>query len=108
MVLDNKRLVTSILAVGVLLFLMALSASPAWAQAELTVDKTDSPDPVTEGQILNYSIEVTNAGEDPATDVTLTDDLPEGTAFVSASTTAGTCTTPDEGDASMVILATPR
>ena len=100
-VLDSKRLVTGILAVGILLFLMALSATPAWAQT-LTVDKTDSPDPVTEGQILNYSIEVTNTGEAPATNVILTDDLPPETAFVSVSTTAGTCTTPDEGDSGTV------
>lgn len=49
-VLYSKRLVTGILAVGVLLFLMALSASPAWAQtAELTVDKT-GPGTVVEGE----------------------------------------------------------
>lgn len=101
MALYLKKFGSGLATLGVVWFALAFFASPVWAQtAELTVDKTDSPDPVTEGQIINYSIEVTNTGEDPATDVTLTDDLPAGTAFVSASTTAGTCpTTPDEGDA---------
>ena len=100
LVLGRKRFGTVVLAVGVVFLALILWASPAWAQtATLTVNKTDSPDPAIEGEILNYNIEVTNTGEDPATNVTLTDDLPAGTTFVSASTTAGTCPiTPDEGD----------
>lgn len=101
MALYLKKFGIGLATLGVVWFALAFFASPAWAQtaAELTVDKTDSPDPVTEGQIINYSIEVTNTGEEPATDVVLTDNLPAGTAFVSVSTTAGTCpTTPDEGD----------
>ena len=104
MALYLKKFGSGLATLGVVWFALAFFASPAWAQvAELTVDKTDSPDPVTEGQIINYSIEVTNTGDAPATGVTLTDDLPAGTAFVSASTTAGTCpTTPVEGDSGTV------
>ena len=44
---------------------------------------------------------MTNTGTETATSVVVTDDLPEGTAFVSA-TPDGTCTTPDEGDSGTV------
>ena len=53
--------------------------------ADLSVTKTDSPDPVVVGQNLTYTITVTNNGPDPATGVILTDDLPDSAAFVSAS-----------------------
>jgi uncharacterized repeat protein (TIGR01451 family) len=102
--LARKRFGTVLVAVGVVLLLMVLFVVPAWAQAaaELAVDKTDNPDPITEGEVLTYNIDVTNIGDDPARAVELTDDLPAGTAFVSASTTAGTCTTPDVGDNGIV------
>ncbi len=81
-----------------------LSASPAWAAPMLTVNKTDSPDPVTEGEIITYTIMVENTGDEPATNVQLTDDLPAGTVFVSAETSAGTCnTTPDSGESGTVM-----
>ncbi len=59
--------------------------------ANLRVTKSDSPDPVTEGGLLTYTIEVRNLGPDGATGVTLDDDLPAGVEFVSASTSSGTC-----------------
>lgn len=107
MVLDSKRLVTGILAVCVLLLSLGLLAVPTWAQdappaTTLTVNKTDSPDPVLIGEILRYNIDVTNTGDATATNVVLTDDLPEGTAFVSVSSDAGTCTAPDEGGSGTV------
>lgn len=85
-ILDGKRLVTGILAVGVLLLSLGLLAVPTWAQdvppaTTLTVNKTDSPDPVLIGEILQYNIDVTNTGDETATSVVLTDDLPEGTAL---------------------------
>ncbi len=61
------------------------------ASANLSVTKTDSPDPVNVGQNLTYTIVVANAGPSPATNVTLTDALPAGVTFVSASSTQGTC-----------------
>ena len=53
--------------------------------ADLRVDKTDNPDPVSAGNDLTYTITVTNDGPTAATSVTLTDTLPSGVTFVSAS-----------------------
>ncbi|WP_400999245.1 hypothetical protein [Agromyces sp. GXQ0307] len=52
------------------------------ASADLSVVKTDSPDPVLAGDDLTYTITVRNDGPSTATSVLLTDDLPDGTTFV--------------------------
>jgi uncharacterized repeat protein (TIGR01451 family) len=56
---------------------------------DLALTKTDSPDPVTAGDNLTYTIKVQNPGTLPATEVTVTDDLPSAVDFVSA--TGGVC-----------------
>lgn len=53
--------------------------------ADLALTKTDSPDPVTAGGSLTYTIQVTNNGPDPATGVIVTDTLPPSVTFVSAT-----------------------
>ena len=57
--------------------------------ADLSVTKTDSPDPVTEGNLLTYTLTVSNAGPDDATNVVLTDTLPGSVTFVSATPSQG-------------------
>ena len=59
-----------------------ISVSP---QADLTISKAGSPDPVVAGTALSYEIIVTNSGPSDATGVTVTDTLPPGVAFASAS-----------------------
>ena len=59
--------------------------------ADLSISKSDSPDPVLAGQPLTYSLSVANAGPSDATAVELTDDLPAGVTFDSASPSQGTC-----------------
>jgi uncharacterized repeat protein (TIGR01451 family) len=61
------------------------------AAADLSLTKTDSPDPVATGAPLAYSIRVVNAGPDAATNVVVTDNLPKGVGFVSAESTQGSC-----------------
>ncbi len=51
--------------------------------ADLSVTKTDSPDPVNVGDDLTYVINVTNNETDPV-NVTLVDTLPDEVTFVSA------------------------
>jgi len=73
------------------------------AGADLKVTKVDSPDPVTAGNNLTYTITVNNAGPSNAASVSLSDTLPAGTTFVSLSSPGGwSCTTPSVGMAGTV------
>ncbi|MGH2592957.1 MAG: proprotein convertase P-domain-containing protein [Anaerolineae bacterium] len=60
--------------------------------ADLSFTKTDSPDPVTVGQILTYTLAVNNAGPSNAASVTVTDTLPGGVTLQSVSSSQGGCT----------------
>lgn len=59
--------------------------------ADLAVTKTDTPDPVTEGGNVTYTIVVTNNGPGAASNVALSDTLDELVAFVSSTSSQGTC-----------------
>jgi uncharacterized repeat protein (TIGR01451 family) len=67
------------------------SCGAAGSGADLAVTKTDSPDPVLVGSPLTYTVTVSNAGPDAATLVGLTDTLPAGVTFGSATPSQGTC-----------------
>jgi len=56
---------------------------------DLAITKSDSPDPVNAGGILTYTVLVTNNGPSPATNVVMTDVLPAGVTFSSATSTQG-------------------
>ena len=74
------------------------AATTVGASADLSVTKVDTPDPVTAGTNLTYTITVTNAGPSNAATVSLSDPLPAGTTFVSLTAPAGwSCTTPAVG-----------
>jgi uncharacterized repeat protein (TIGR01451 family) len=53
--------------------------------ADLAVAKADGPDPVAAGGLLTYTITATNLGPAPSPSTTVTDPLPAGVSFVSAS-----------------------
>lgn len=65
--------------------------------ADLFVIKSDSPDPVLVGSTLTYVLFVSNAGPDPATNVVVTDTLPDTVTFVSATPDQGSCSGPIDG-----------
>lgn len=68
-------------------------APGAVPQADLAVTKTDSPDPVTGGNDVTYTIRVTNTGPDEATGVAVSDTLDADVTLVSATFEQGTpCT----------------
>ncbi len=67
------------------------------ASADLSVTKVDSPDPVTAGEQLKYTIVAANAGPSNAENVVLTDTLPAGTTFVESSGDA-VCTAEEPGE----------
>ena len=60
--------------------------------ADLALTKTDSPDPVGVGQQLTYTLAISNAGPSLADDVKVTDTLPAGVTYNSATASQGTCT----------------
>jgi len=75
----------------VLLISPAAASAASAGTSELRISKTDSPDPVRVGTALTYSIAVENLGPDTANKVVVTDTLPKGVDFVSASSSIGTC-----------------
>ena len=81
----------------VLLILFTLTGCPSEPtapesnQADLSVSKAAQSDAVTEGEEISYTITVANGGPQAADGVTMTDVVPQGTSFVSATTSAGQC-----------------
>jgi uncharacterized repeat protein (TIGR01451 family) len=73
------------------LALAGVSAAAPAGPADLRIAAVDSPDPVSVGSTLTYAIEVQNLGPAAATGVTVTDALPKGVDFVSATASSGTC-----------------
>src|SRR5262249_9471313 len=74
------------------LVVYSAGAGAAPGPTDLSIKKTDSPDPIVEGNNLTYTIKVTNPnpmGGADATNVVVTDPLPSGVDFVSA--TGGNC-----------------
>lgn len=68
------------------------AAPKASSGADLSLAKTDSPDPAVVGSDLTYTITANNLGSAGATGVVVTDNLPSGVSFVSARSSQGTCT----------------
>ena len=77
--------------VALLAMALVIPASAEAATADLAPTKSDSPDPVTEGAVLTYTITVTNLGPDVAGGVTVTDKLSSHVDFVSATASQGSC-----------------
>jgi len=59
--------------------------------ADMAIVKTATPNPVTEGTPLTYSLVVTNNGPASATNVTVTDTLPSTVTYLQSTTTLGSC-----------------
>ncbi|MDX1626050.1 MAG: DUF11 domain-containing protein [Wenzhouxiangellaceae bacterium] len=60
--------------------------------ADVSIVKSDSPDPVLVGNTLTYTLVASNAGPDTAVSVVVDDDLPATLGSITASTADGTCT----------------
>jgi uncharacterized repeat protein (TIGR01451 family) len=65
-------------------------ASPS--QADVSIVKTATPEPVDQNSNLTYTLQVTNNGPALATGVTVKDPLPSEVTFSNVSATQGTCT----------------
>lgn len=68
------------------------AVAPSSSGSDLSITKTDAPDPVTPGGTITYTVTATNNGPAPATGVTVTDTLPASVTLVSASGCTGTTT----------------
>jgi uncharacterized repeat protein (TIGR01451 family) len=95
--LDAPRLAVmaaSLLAL-IVLALVAFSgpAAAAVGNTDLSITKTDTPDPIVQGNNLTYTITVTNGGANDASNVVVTDNLSANpdVDFVSATSTQGSC-----------------
>lgn len=62
--------------------------------ADLTISKSDAPDPVRPGSTLNYTITVQHVGTEAASGVTVADILPFQTEVLSVISSQGSCSTP--------------
>ena len=80
-----------------LLALLLAACQPTPPPADLAVTKSDSPDPVSTGGVLTYTVVVSNNGPATAANVTMTDPLPPGTTFASCAISLGTCSGPTVG-----------
>lgn len=74
-------------------FSQALQVTPG-SVTDLVLTQTDNPDPATldpnnPDAVYTYTLTVLNNGPDPATNVVVTDNLPAGVTFVSATASAG-------------------
>jgi uncharacterized repeat protein (TIGR01451 family) len=59
--------------------------------ADLSLSKSDAPDPAQVGQLLTYTLTAQNHGPSSATGATVTDTLPTGVSYVSATPSQGSC-----------------
>ena len=66
-------------------------ATTVSTSADISVAKSDSADPVVAGTGFSYTVSVSNAGPSDAASVSLTDVLPAGVVFVSATPDQGSC-----------------
>ncbi len=89
-------------------------------QADLSIVKVGTPNPVMIGEVLTYTLTITNNGPSDATGVMVTDNLPASVTFVSVDSSQGSCAeaalvvTCDLGtivagaDATVIIEVTPN
>ena len=72
----------------------ATSSTTVNATNALVITKTDSPDPVSASQTVTYTIDVVNNGPSDATNVVITDNIPDGIQVTSVTGTVGTTNIP--------------
>jgi uncharacterized repeat protein (TIGR01451 family) len=93
-----SRTVVSLAAATLLALLGGISAIGAQTLADLSLTKTDAPDPVSVGADLTYTLTASNHGTGVFKTATVSDTLPAGTTFVSLASPAGwTCVMPAVG-----------
>jgi uncharacterized repeat protein (TIGR01451 family) len=87
----RQRLVLVALLAVAAAAIPAVTAAAPPGSSNLRISKSDSPDPARVGSQLTYTIGVENRGPDPATGVTVTDNLPRTVDLISAAGPGGPC-----------------
>jgi uncharacterized repeat protein (TIGR01451 family) len=72
-------------------FSSCFAASSTTLGADLYIEKTDSPDPVSVGNALTYTLTVFSNGPADAHNVVVTDTLPPSVTWVSSTPSQGSC-----------------
>ncbi|HEX7150879.1 MAG TPA: IPTL-CTERM sorting domain-containing protein [Thermoanaerobaculia bacterium] len=75
------------------------------AEADLSITKSTASTTATTGSNVTYTITVSNNGPTAATNVVVSDDLPAGLTFVSATPSQGTCNASDPISCNLGTLA---
>jgi uncharacterized repeat protein (TIGR01451 family) len=78
-------------AIGTVRNDMGVYGGKSQSQADLTITKTASLDPVKVGSILTYTVRITNTGPYTATALIVTDTLPAGVTFLDADGSGWSC-----------------
>jgi uncharacterized repeat protein (TIGR01451 family) len=68
--------------------------APVVNDADLRIEKSDTPDPVVAGENLTYTVTAFNDGLDIALDVVVTDTLPVGVSYISDTSGCDTTALP--------------
>lgn len=80
---DNET--SDLISSGVPVAEPATASLAVTTEADLSISKTDAPDPVKAGKTVVYTVTVNNAGPSDAAGVVVTDTLPSELAFVATS-----------------------
>ena len=86
---------------------MSTAQTTVDTQADLSLIKTATPDPVPAENLVAYTLTVTNNGPSVAQDVMITDTIPPNTSFLSAVPSSGSCVTPPPNGAGTVKCTYP-
>jgi uncharacterized repeat protein (TIGR01451 family) len=70
----------------------AAPPAPPAPKVDIQITKSATPNPVTVGKQVTWSMVVTNNGPNNSTGVTVADPVPPGMTFVSVTSSQGTCT----------------
>jgi uncharacterized repeat protein (TIGR01451 family) len=77
------------------IFILNSAQLPGEPVADLQVTQSVSPESAAVGDSITFTTTVTNLGPDSATGVIVTNAIPPGAAFISVSSSQGTCTNLD-------------
>jgi len=83
-------------------------ASKLDIEDDLVLGISASPNPVSQGQNLTYTITVTSKGPDFGTNVFVTDSVPGGTTFVSVEPGGAVCKSPTVGSLGVINCTLPQ